>query len=96
MEDIRYRLKGEMDKLRKEFLHNFGKMPEVEKEFIDHNLAKLDETLRRRGDKHISDISNPAKLNILKPEGGDGYIIRILHSKWGKLTTAYTSLHPVP
>ena len=70
MEEIGYRLKGETDKLREEFIHNFGEMPEVEKEFIDYNVAKMDDSLRRHGDKHISDLSNPAKLNLLKPEGG--------------------------
>ena len=81
MEDIRYRLKGETDKLREELFHNLGELPEVEKEFIHKNIARLDDSLKRRGNKHISDLSNPAKLNLLRQEGGEGYTIRFLHSK---------------
>ena len=85
-----------MDKVYNDFHHNFGEQPEAEREFIDLQNAKLDKTLRRHGDKQISDHSNPAKQNLLRQEGGNGYIIRFLHTKWEKLPTAYTSTHPVP
>ena len=96
MEDIKYRMKDETDKLREELFCDFGKLPEIEKEFIDRNITELDDPLKRRGEKHISDLSHPAKLNLLRQEGGEGYTIRFLNSKWGKLATAYTSIHPVP
>ena len=59
MNDIMDKYKEEMDKVYSEFQLNYGDLTEFEREFIDQSTVQLDETLRRRGDKHISDLSNP-------------------------------------
>ena len=45
--------KEEMDKVDSEFQLKHGDLTEFEREFIDQCTVKLNEILRRHGDKHI-------------------------------------------
>ena len=71
MGDIKDKLKDEMDKVYNDFQHDYGELTEVEREFIDLHIVKLDKILMKHGDKHVSDHSNPAKQNLLGQEGGE-------------------------
>ena len=72
-----------------------GELTVNEREFIDTQIGKLDETVRKRGENHISDLSKPTKLSFLRCEGGDGYTLRHLPSSWGKVPSAFSSASPV-
>ena len=72
-----------------------GELTVKKKEFIDTQIEKLDETVRKRGENHISDLSKPTKLSFLRCEGGDGCTLRHLPLNWGKVSSEFSSASPV-
>ena len=72
-----------------------GELTVKKKEFIDTQIEKLDETVRKRGENHISDLSKPTKLSFLRCEGGDGYTLRHLPLNWGKVLLSFPQRVPL-
>ena len=85
----------EMDKVYSDFVLRHGELTVNEKEFIDTQIGKLDKTVRKRGENHISNLSKPTKLSFLRCEGGDGYTLRHLPLNWKKVPYEFSSASPI-
>ena len=95
MSDIEEELDKEMNRFYTGFIHTNSELTASETEFINEQMKKLDEVLKKRGDTHISDLKKLTKFNFLRSEGGEGYTLRHLPSYWGKMPSAFTSDSPI-
>ena len=73
MAEIGGEIEKEMDKFYNGLIHMNSDLTVDEREFIDVQIRKLDEVVKKRGETHISYLNNPPKFNFLRSEGGNGY-----------------------
>ena len=97
MSELEREIKEAMDNVQvDDFISQHGELTREEDELINKALDKLSDTLKKCGDKHISDLTNPTKLKFLRYEGGSGYTIRYLPKKWGKVPCLFSSEKSTP
>ena len=59
-------------------------------------IDELSNTLKDRGDSHISDLKNDHYMYSLKIKGGSGYTKNFWDEDWSIIHFSFPSTHPVP